>query len=82
MYGLVNAKKKGRAAGALSREQAEWRAVIISSPQEREASAGFQKVQWLTDESNTVTSSQAPSRRVRRIAGRGLDGAVQLAGRL
>jgi len=64
MYGLVNAEKKGRAAGALSREQAEWRAVIVSSPQESEASAGFQKVHWLTDESNSVTGSQATSRRI------------------
>jgi hypothetical protein len=61
MYGLVNAERKGRAAGALSREQAEWRAIIV----EREASAGFQKVHWLTDESNSVTGSQVPSKRVR-----------------
>lgn len=44
MYGLLNAEKKDRAAGALSREQAEWRAVIVSSPRGREASADFQKV--------------------------------------
>ena len=65
MYGLVNGERKGRAMEALSwRSQQSGVQLYGLCPRKERPSAGFQKVHQLTDESKSVTDSEAASTRV------------------